>query len=522
MSEKSDTKKDDPQGKQSVVSQAMSTLFRFLILATNKVLSFDPVRLKTNAWADTIDAEAKRAPLSIDAKAWAAIWGISLLLASILYASLVLVRFNILQESLLEAQPTEVEFLTGLQACPAPNDAPTDAAKFYGKAFGASDDKVLLQLNRALCSQEGAFNKIPVLALVSHLIRQDRQCGGDNCSVECSGYWQRRIARLLGGSPRDSNTELSELPTPPGRDLRSQREKQGKQEEQEKQGLKSCSIPEPWLFLNPLGFIWKPDPTSAPEVARWLLGTQKCVSSDDRDLCTLITRLLQSSVDNPKVRAARTWVNMIWGGERLAVITLCFVMSLAIFYRYMVRRNLDEQKRELLEHVFKQGAGPFESGDLREWFEGKFPQSEDNEDFTPIRNLLKASTLVEAEARARLDTELIGQSRLALDALITVFPVIGFVATLWGLIVALSSANLIASSIGDERNANVLRVTSELSSCFSTTLLALVAMTLFAILNILQAKRELALVTDVQDCFMPLLGGASPSTVKPRLFRKTR
>jgi hypothetical protein len=96
-------------------------------------------------------------------------------------------------------------------------------------------------------------------------------------------------------------------------------------------------------------------------------------------------------------------------------------------FGYAVRRNLDEQKRKTLEYVFDPDTGPFKSSDVRAWFEKEFPQTEDNEDFTPIRNLLKASTISEADSRARLDIELIGQSRVALDSLITVFPVIGFV-----------------------------------------------------------------------------------------------
>ena len=144
---------------------------------------------------------------------------------------------------------------------------------------------------------------------------------------------------------------------------------------------------------------------------------------------------------------------------------------------------------------------------ILEWFEARFPADQDNPEFTPIRNLLNAAkagyaqrSLDEIDLRARIDSELIGQSRVLLDTLITVFPVIGFAATLWGLITALSSANLIASSVGDERNANVMRVTSELSSCFSTTLLALLAMALFGVWSTLQARRETALVSDIQEC----------------------
>jgi hypothetical protein len=472
---------------------------------------------------------AQQAPLSIAPKFWWRIWLISLLLGTIIYSALVWWSFNSIQASLLNSSPTEVEFLTGLQACPAPEDSPTAAGKFYGAAFGATDDKVLLQLNRALCATQNQrlLNQIPAISLVDGLISQGRQCGGDHCSVECSKYWQRRIARLLGGSLRSGEDELKEAPLPPSRGADDKvgtgaapsptapdKGGKGAAASQTAQTDGSCDIYEPSFLWDLFGLIRKPSPVSAPDVAKWLLGTQKCVG-DDRDLCVLTTRLLQSSLDNPNVRTSRTFVNMIWGGERLAVLTLCFVMALSIFYRYFVRRNLDKQKRETLAYITKDNSEEFKTVKVRIWFEGEFPEADDNEDFTPIRNLLKVSTINEIDLRARIDSELISQSRVPLDTLITVFPVIGFVATLWGLIVALSSANLIASSIGDERNANVMRVTSELSSCFSTTLLALVAMTLFAVLNILQAKRELALVSDVQDWFLSLLGGTPPALLKP-------
>lgn len=487
---------------------------------------------------DEISLWAQRAPLSIGPTSWATIWCVSLLLGTAVYIAAVLSAYSANQGSILSAKPTEVSFLVTSNAdCTSSNNEPPNVGKWYGAAFGVSDAKVLQKLGAIICASPKTPDGLSSVAIVQALLQENQGCG-NGCSLECPKYWRRRLARLLGGSLRSGADELARLPQPYGASTKSAEVQSpgsatvGLSETTRTQGSSGlsaapapdgCDIEDHFELSDMWGLLTKPTPISAPEVGKWLLGTQNCIG-DEKDRCVLVTRLLQSALDNPDVRASRTSVNMIWGGERLAVILLFFVLLFCLICRSIVRQNLDIQKRAVLRRFAavartKQRRNarqaslvePAATKEVYKWFSERFPQEQDNPDFTPIRNLLKVSEAGEIELRARIDCELIRESRVPLDTLITVFPVIGFVATLWGLITALSSANLIASSTGDARNASVMHVTSELSSCFSTTLLALVFMTAFAVWNTLQAKRELALVGDVQDC---LLSGGNFSARK--------
>jgi hypothetical protein len=437
-----------------------------------------------------LETWAQRSPLSLRFRTWGVIWSLSLVLGFLIYFAGMLWAYSSQTSDLLNAAPSEVAFLkTAIPQAGCSTSTLADLPKLYAAAFGVSSDTTNSALVNPLCQPSyKQFSAIPAITVVETLIHQDLKCGG-NCSVECSEYWRERIARLLGGSllSGEANLAMTPLPVSGAGD--------------------KCDIAEPLNLSDRFwGIFRKPSPISAPVVAQWLLGLRQCVG-DHTDNCTLVTRLLQSALDNDGVRSSRRFVNMICGVERLLVLVLFFVLLFSLSYRSIVRRNLDDQKRQTIDHLASnRETSPSEALD---WFEEQFPEGDDNEEFTPIRHLLRAAakagkkaadSLHEIDFRARIDSELIGQSRVVLDALITVFPVIGFAATLWGLIVALSNANLIASSIGDQRNANVMRVTSELSSCFSTTLLALICMTLFAVWSTLQAKREAALVNDVQEC----------------------
>ena len=466
-----------------------------------------------------VERYATAAPLSV--RGWGPIWIASCVLGLVVYLMSLLWVYSGIQTALRNAAPTEVAFLgpaSNEVACTGSDKQPTQLAKWYGAAFGISDSKVLLQLSAALCMGE-IGKKVPVAALpaltvVENYLKQDSQCGGNGqCGADCSSYWRRRMARLLGGSPRSGTAELALAPQPAVPVTSGSPSGKGP----------GCDIADPSPWWNFGGLIAKPSPISAPDVAKWLLRTQNCVDSN-KEACQLVTRLLQAALDNPKVRWERTFVNMLWGWERLVVLILFFVVLLCLAHRSLARQNLDRQKRELMQWYrnalsrrLPTDKFPTQRELAEAWllqfknagdaFKHSHPEEQDNPLFSPIRNLLRVPEKDEIEIRARIDKELIAQSRVTLDALITIFPVIGFVATLWGLIVALSSANLIASSTGDDRNAAVMHVTSELSSCFSTTLLALVFMTFFAIWNTLQGRREQELVSDTQDCL--LSGGAN-------------
>ena len=453
----------------------------------------EPIR----SWAST-------SPLSIPPHRWRKIGIISSLIGFVLYYGGVYWAYCSVRHQLLIAPPSEVAFLQAGNADTGGACSNKKTAENYASAFNISNQDTIAALSAALCLP-GKASDIPAITVAERLVHKDGQCGGKDCSPECANYWREWIARLLGGSFLSSDATLTVKATGGSGD--------------------KCDISEPWtlwiwnLWNRFWGIFRKPDPVSAPDVAQRLLGLERCVG-DNKDTCVLVTRLLQSALDSDIVRPSRTAVNMICGFERLFVFILFFVMLLSLSYRSIVRLNLDEQKKKTLDEFQKTLANKIPDTPasktpevLFEWFEQNFLDTQDNPEFTPIRKLLKATktggSVADIDSRAAINSELFSQSRVVLDTLITVFPVIGFAATLWGLIVALSSANLIASSVGDERNAHVMRVTSELSSCFSTTLLALLSMTLFAVWSTVQAKHETALVTDIHQCCLSIFRSQS-------------
>jgi biopolymer transport protein ExbB/TolQ len=88
------------------------------------------------------------------------------------------------------------------------------------------------------------------------------------------------------------------------------------------------------------------------------------------------------------------------------------------------------------------------------------------------------------------------RQRAFINGLITAFPAIGLMATLHGLIVALSHASGIVSGNEAERLGATDIVTNTLSSSFATTLIALIAMAVATLINIREEHAEADLVDD--------------------------
>jgi biopolymer transport protein ExbB/TolQ len=438
------------------------------------------------AWAAT-------KPLEIEGKNWVAIWAISFLLAMFVYSSTAFFTFRHVNSELLAATPKAVEFLNRAADCGTPLSV-TQVAEDYAHVFGVQDENAIKSLNQALCLEsENAAKKlqpnaVPALSLAIRLVYGEGQCKA--CEDECRNYWKDDLARHLAGTFVRSNKLTSGDPEACAK-LRAS---------------KFVDYFRSWMFSN------KPQPSGAPENAHRLMGVDACLSDETRETCTMVTRLLQAAVDNPSVRSARTWMNMFWGLERMLVYWLAFVVLFALIYHSLARQNLERQKDWLSTELDPKKTIDLTS--LKKRLIKTFPEEEahqatlesGSQNITPVLDLLNAAVNDHSgggghndlDARVTANTHQITHGRVAIDLLITVFPVIGFVATLWGLITALSSANLIASSQGDEKNAAVLHVTAELSSCFATTLLALTLMTVFAIINVLQAKKEIQLVTEPQ------------------------
>lgn len=439
---------------------------------------------------------AAKKPLEIEGKVWVAIWVISFLLAMIVYSSIVFYTFRTVNSKLLTVPPQAVEFLNRAISCGDPSGT-SQAAEDYAHVFGVQDEDAVKALNQALCLETKGTSlepqMVPALSLAIRLVYGEGQCKA--CEDECSAYWRDGVARRLAGTF-----------------LRSSKQLAGDEKTCAKlKASKFVDFLRSWLFPD------KPQPSGAPETARRLMGVDGCLGDQTREICTMVTRLFQAAVDHPSVRAARTGMNMFWGWERLGVYWLAFVVSFALLYHSLARQNLERQKEWLSTQLDVRKAIDLSS--IRKSLIITFPEEEAHQAapdpatlqvgnlpkaITPVLDLVNAAVNDhtnkvghnDLDARVSANTHQITQGRVAIDLLITVFPVIGFIATLWGLITALSSANLIASSQGDEKNAAVLHVTAELSSCFSTTLLALTLMTIFAIINVLQAKKEVQLVTE--------------------------
>jgi flagellar motor component MotA len=94
----------------------------------------------------------------------------------------------------------------------------------------------------------------------------------------------------------------------------------------------------------------------------------------------------------------------------------------------------------------------------------------------------------------RLQVAAMERQRNFVSALITAFPALGLYATLQGLIAALSNASGIVAGSESERVAATEIVTSTLGSCFATTLIALLCMAVFAIINVKDGNKEIDVI----------------------------
>src|SRR5690606_17132595 len=175
------------------------------------------------------------------------------------------------------------------------------------------------------------------------------------------------------------------------------------------------------------------------------------------------------AMDGEAVRASRLKINFIYGWERAAVIALAVLITLAIFYLWRSRRLLKRQaawlalKLQLIDnrlspHHEKPGDGEAdaEATTLHREFYRAFgkagtpegpPPFRWNGGLTVIRDILDATLeSLHSPDRAHLEkfielhTQGLARQRAFINALITAFPAIGLVATLDGLIHALSRA----------------------------------------------------------------------------------
>jgi len=256
-------------------------------------------------------------------------------------------------------------------------------------------------------------------------------------------------------------------------------------------------------------------------LARSNWSTEATSDSDARDM--FISRLMQELRGTDEVRGARRWVNGIIGWERLAVIVFAVWFSM-IF----VIRDFIQIPHLVHSRLIAAGLSDYvtECRKRKEW-----PDSEERATFAnrlatlvtggrtpanpgdlfgtvhtiPTRILSSAAaelnwrdsnfieTIADAERRE------ISHSRVFFDAMLPTFPAIGFIGTVSSLLIAMSQADKIVSTIDPQAKGIAAgQVTDILSLCFSTTFMALMCVLIFSPLAVAQRAREDKLVDDTE------------------------
>jgi hypothetical protein len=438
----------------------------------------------------------------------------------IVHAIIVNFAYTGLLAATLDAKPN---FLDSYLDNPTPDQLSRDL-----KARFSLTNNDLLKRVGAL--RPGTNGKPIALTMVTELVASPA-C--QQCQEGCQKALPPVFARLLSGWPsktldQDQNfiKDIYSVKPPPPESPSTTKE------EFDAKVKKAC------LAIGELGdqTLWIPnlwnrtDPWPAPRLAEAILGVEKCYATE-HDECALITRLFQSTLDNSGVRLWRAaGVNFFYGWERTLVIVLVILLAEVLLYHTCARLLLSAQycwvqlrlataestiasERDRLQNkqasLEKKTLATREECalDLRTGFEATFLSSANAQDREePIHALVRSAEVglrygdgryVDETARAGLSE--IDTSREVIGALVTIFPVIGFAATLLSLVFALAGANQIATSNGDARSAVILQVTALLSSCFATTFLALVSMAFFAVMNLLQGTTEKQILTGIVE-----------------------
>jgi MotA/TolQ/ExbB proton channel family len=243
--------------------------------------------------------------------------------------------------------------------------------------------------------------------------------------------------------------------------------------------------------------------------------------SDARD--QFISRLMQELRGTGRVRGARRWVNGIIGWERLLIIVLAVWFVLVYLIRDVMElphlihsRLLVADLEENLINKFRSG-GAYPAATARATHAETLatrlsggampanPQVFGDVKTIPTRILSSAaaemryedSTFIETIADA--ERRELNHSRVFFDAMLPTFPAIGFIGTVSSLLVAMSQADKIVSTIDPQAKGIAAgQVTDILSLCFSTTFLALICVLVFSPLSIAQRSREDQLIDDTE------------------------
>jgi hypothetical protein len=419
------------------------------------------------------------------------------------------------------------------------SDAGELFARSLGIEFPSADDEMRKSLTSAFTETDA-----PILLVASNFLRSGE-------SKKCEPLVRERmnvaLARLLVGWPGDISidlTRLEEIVYP----KRIDPAKSPQQLEEETDAQCDAYAKELVLLPAPTALLWgRTNPLTSRDLAVRVLGTKACLpggSGDDAEAaytrCRILQGLLDSAASADSVKHRRMWVNFFWGWERFAVIVLFVAIVLAMRELRRQRQPLVKQAKEITERLrlveFRLSQirdadnvseAKSEALKLYEDYSSEFgvPYDEKKHKNSPkdgkcvadadglcllkdksptaLRDLLDANReCVGSTQRGHLEklvelhTQALARQRAFINALITAFPAIGLVATLHGLIVALSRASgIVAGSEADRFSATEL-VTGILSSSFATTMLALTAMALCMLCNTREEHLEADLLED--------------------------
>jgi hypothetical protein len=382
----------------------------------------------------------------------------------------------------------------------------------------------------------------PALEVAAHLLRPGVSVA---CDAEIIQQVREASARQLLGWPGPSDSDL--------RTIAKFRDRQngtdvdpGKSAEEVDRicGLWREDMEPPvkvWGVLNA-----RTEPKSSGELAQLILGGDACLpggndatSSQAQLQCRMLEALFHGAVDSESVRSARTHINFFWGWERAAVASLAALLFLSIQHLKAQRKPLAEQAADLEAWLRKAdddlspnrppGAGqsPGQHAQaIQKGFYDKYGGNQRNsppyewrtKQLTVFRDLvdatlesLNASDRTHLEKFVELQTQALARQRALINAYVTAFPAIGLIATLAGLIHALSRASGIVAGQESERFANTEMVTSVLSSSFSTTMLALGFMAIFMVWNLHEEHQEADLLENVHKRLISVFWPGRPS-----------
>ncbi|MBK1838390.1 hypothetical protein JHL17_13300 [Azospirillum sp. YIM B02556] len=439
---------------------------------------------------------------------WLFIWVIAIVAGALLYAATVIGSYYTMQSSMRTAPLPQ--FLGLDQSMISSNDAKRIAEGFRIASPEGVAAQIESAINNAGNRQDEKVKDVPALRFLTRLLAGNGRCAG-NCGAGCIGIIENRVLRLLGGWPSSSEldpgisfqlTTVEPVRPVPSIDTAC--------EQVRKQAENIISIED--ILLHPRGLLIRQNPVAIPKLARELLEPGGCdAASETRSMCQLFIRVMQEVIDSDEVRLRRSLlVNLFYGWERLVVWILFFATLLALWVRGRLFKPI--QRRWVAIQSIAQKGNVTDPLDVLNSIK---QHDDDLVNFNKTGNIIRNDFLIEfmnasqqdmisgaternVEKIAALHLDEIESERIVIDSMIAVFSVIGFVATLLGLIEALASANTIATTSGDERGAAILTVTTVLSSCFATTFLALVCMAGFSVINMIQGRHERNIIRGVE------------------------